>query len=683
MGEVTSPDVLSHNVLGLEHMQRGFALPSRRDHVRNEDGAWRIYEDGRTVAIHGRDGQREGDRAAEQLLSSDPNTPLVVIVGLGLGFALDGLERRAWSGTVLALEPEPATIPPLLERRDWRAWIDSGRLRILAAPDFVGASDGWKLFGDGASAPPLLVNPALAQIRPAEVKQAQALVNKIRSEARSNHAARQAHAGPYLLHTLRNLSAIASEGDASTLAGIGRGTPAILVAAGPSLDRALPMLRRLQHCALIIAVDTASLALLHAGVTPHLVVAVDPAEHNARHLTDLPACPDTWLVTEGSIDPLAIRAFAGRTFFFCVSDHEPWPWLRSRGRQVATLRAWGSVLTTTFDLALRMECDPIAFVGTDLSFTGDRLYARGVSYEQDWRRRADYGVRREAQWLEAIDQWPRMVAADVNGGETRTAAHLVAFRDWLVEQMRREPNRRFINATGAGILHGAHVTIAPDELPAMVEAPHSDLPALVRAAYRPFDGAALLHAASELSRSARNTDSDPTIARWEAFAPGLARDRMLDALEDGMRSRSDHTAPTSASNDAHTTGAYALVDLDGLQGIARELELVPLSMPAHRMEAGVKGARRYCFRSTAARIITCAVYPPDGAVWENGKPLTRASDHDHIEPGAYVIWRDEVQFRATDDSDPRTNGRHYTVLVPHAIDYIERLPAEEILRRGL
>ena len=46
------------------------------------------------------------------------------------------------------------------------------------------------------------------------------------------------------------------------------------------------------------------------------------------------------------------------------------------------------------------------------------------------------------------------IKPDVNGEPIRTAPHLVSFRDWLIEQMRRHPTHRFINATGAGLLMG-------------------------------------------------------------------------------------------------------------------------------------------------------------------------------------------------------------------------------------
>jgi len=72
-----------------------------------------------------------------------------------------------------------------------------------------------------------------------------------------------------------------------------------------------------------VAVDTAVRPLLAAGIRPHLVVAVDPQEVNARHLCVLPDTEGMWLVAESSIRPETFDQFCGRCFIFRVSDHQP------------------------------------------------------------------------------------------------------------------------------------------------------------------------------------------------------------------------------------------------------------------------------------------------------------------------------------------------------------------------
>src|SRR5262249_55438366 len=160
---------------------------------------------------------------------------------------------------------------------------------------------------------------------PEFVERARKLAARAWFGASANQDARRENAARYLLNTLRNLPRIAREGDAAAFDGAGTGVPAILVGAGPSLDANIPQLLAVADRALIIAAAPAARPLLHAGITPDLIVAVDPTERNARHLIELPQHADTWLVAEGSLDPCALDEFAGRTFFGRLGPHHPWP----------------------------------------------------------------------------------------------------------------------------------------------------------------------------------------------------------------------------------------------------------------------------------------------------------------------------------------------------------------------
>ena len=203
--------------------------------VREIDGVWKVETNGRAVAIHSRDPQREADTAVSRLLAQTPS--LIVALGLGLGYLLDALDRAGWAGKVLAIEPEPATVEPLMQRPIARDWLRDGRLRVLVAPAFDGASDSWPLFDDGRAEPAVHVNSTLERLYPEAVQTGRALAARLRAEAASNAHARQTLGARYLLNTLRNLPAIAGEGNVADLFGAAA-TPAIVIAAGPSLDRA-------------------------------------------------------------------------------------------------------------------------------------------------------------------------------------------------------------------------------------------------------------------------------------------------------------------------------------------------------------------------------------------------------------------------------------------------------------
>lgn len=420
----------------------------------SSSGSTLVLRDGdRWVPVHSRrDPLREVERALSSCHPAEEST--LFVIGFGLGYVADLLEQRLWTGSIVALEPDAASVRACLARRDWSSWLAGGRLSWVWAPDYRGLDAIVPTLSPHHDEPRILVNPVLARCHASLVEEATRRATRAWFGARANQDAKRRMAGRYLLNTLRNARTLARAGDVSSLSGCFAGVPAVVVAAGPSLDRNLPELAAHRQGAVLIAVDTALRPLLTAGLAPDLVVAVDPTEANARHLVDLPPCEATYLVGEGSLDPEAIRSFADRQFVFRVGDHHPWPWLRAQGLDRGRLRAWGSVLTTAFDLALVMGCDPIVFAGADLAFTDGRPYARGTTYEEDWRRDAAWGQRLEDVWRARINEWPDTREVDVHGRAVRTAPHLVAFRDWLATESAAATGRRIVNATGHGILHG-------------------------------------------------------------------------------------------------------------------------------------------------------------------------------------------------------------------------------------
>ena len=216
--------------------------------------------------------------------------------------------------------------------------------------------------------------------------------------AKANANARRQFAPRYLTNTIRNASALVAGSDIRALRDAYRGIPAVITAAGPSLDNALDPLRDLRDRGLLIACDTTLRPLIANGVTPQLVVGADPGERNARHFQAVGDCHDTWLVAESALDPSVAPRFGNRSFWFRVADHHPWPWYRELGIDVGTVEVWGSVLTAAFQVAILAGCDPIVLVGADFSWTDGRPYARGTTYEFDWAYSAAIGNDLRDAW---------------------------------------------------------------------------------------------------------------------------------------------------------------------------------------------------------------------------------------------------------------------------------------------
>jgi len=496
--------------------------------------------DGRGIRLHSaHDPATEADRFLTAVLPA-ALPPTVFVVGSGLGYVLEALERRAAGTKVIAIEPFPAIARAMLERRDWREWIRSGRLTILLGPHYLGAADAWKAVDARAAAPSILEHPVLNREFPAEVGRARRLADAIVLGAQANDDARKKFAGRYLLNTLANLPALVAEGDVACLRDLYRGIPAIVVAAGPSLDNTIQRLRGLEDRVLIVAVDTALRPLRAAGIRPHFVVAVDPSELNANHLMGVADTGGTWLVAEGSIDRRVFSEFTGRTFSFKVSDHHPWPWLRAHGFDRGPLRAWGSVVTTAFDLACHAGCNPVVFVGADLAYTDGVHYCRGTIHEDAANHQAPVAARADAfaAWLRD-HQRNTCMETDIRGASVVSTPDFVQFRDWLVSHSAAMQPRRVLNATGAGILSGGAITqidLATMSFPPLAEGADAMQARLDAAWRRTLHGRDLCAEALAASMARHEGDRMPLEA-WLAFAGDTATaEQITGGVEASWRS---------------------------------------------------------------------------------------------------------------------------------------------------
>lgn len=493
----------AHQTLPVDRL----AAPSETVRIQESNGAATLLlrRSGAWIALNSRrDPVTEAGRWLDEALP-DAGASTAIVIGTGLGYVLDALDARRPEVRVLAIEPTPECARALLDHRDWAERVGAGRLRVLVGPDFAGTDDVlWMLEG---TTPPVVTHPTLAHELPNEVAAAQRAAARAVYAAQANRDARLANAGRYLTNTLRNAATISSESDVSRLDGLFAGRPAVVISAGPSLDRSLDDLRRLQDQALLIAVDTALRPLLASGVVPHLVVALDPTRGNAEHMLDLPDPSGVYLIAEGSVNQEAFAPFRGRTFVFRVADHHPWPWLASLGCDRGRLQVWGSVATAAFDVARRVGANPIIFCGQDLAYTNGRSYCRGTTWE---RTATPAGKRAE------------IADVDIRGDKTTTASHLVSFRDWLVEQSRDE-SRRYVNASEGGILRGGRLELLAlaDALSGSPTVDRGSVRDRLRAAHLP--GGTRVDVAAATTALARTIDTDanshpePT-ASWLTFA---------------------------------------------------------------------------------------------------------------------------------------------------------------------
>lgn len=506
----------------------------------------------RDVPLHDQaDPLGEARTQLSAVTAADPKA--VAIVGAGLGYLTQAARMRWPQAVIVVLEP----LRELAEAAQARtpALYERGRVHVLTGPDYAGAEALWKVF-DAADAvspssglsPAVVVHPVMAQAAPAPIAKALRVARRAIDAATMNAKAREDNAWRYLLNTLRNVAHIVNGPDPARLRGRFTGVPAIVVGAGPSLDHTMDALRAVAGRALLVATDTSWRPLVGAGIDPHLVVATDPSEANGRHLRGVGGADRTWLLAEGSVDPGALHALRGRAGVFRIAGHHPWPWLQGLGLTREVVKAWGSVLTSAYDIAITAGCSPVIFVGADLSFTERRPYCRGTTMEEDWARHVARGASLRRVWEDSIAVRTLLNEPDIRGSETATSPHLLEFRNWLVAQARTEPAGRVVNATGAGILMGPGIMQA-DLASTLADAPEVDA-ALRETIAQALESPGETPARARLAEALRAFE--PHVGEWLRFGrPRLTAADIQAAAAAGLESleRPDTAGPACRADE--------------------------------------------------------------------------------------------------------------------------------------
>lgn len=239
--------------------------------------------------------------------------------------------------------------------------------------------------------------------------------------------------------------------------------PALLVGAGPSLRKSLPLIRSLADRCLILACDTALKPLLRAGIRPQGVHVLDAQPHTLLHLRgeDL---SDIVIFADLVVHPhLAEKLGPAKWIFSTTAKY----YFDAAGRPVqlqtpgaamagthagsiGALQSGGSVATSAFDLLRFLGASPILMAGTDLAWTWRQLHCVGTHHYEKW-----LGSQRRTQPLEhtneaLIQRRVRSAVPGLSGHDVLGDHALDLYRHWFEESIAGLPELPVWNLTADG-----------------------------------------------------------------------------------------------------------------------------------------------------------------------------------------------------------------------------------------
>lgn len=149
-------------------------------------------------------------------------------------------------------------------------------------------------------------------------------------------------------------------------------TPAIVVAAGPSVGKQIEELKRAKGKAVIFAVDRIVDYLLDSGLEPDFIVTIDPIKpvRYFSRRTDI-MIP---LICFMNSNPEILEAHKGRKIFCRCNPFLDKVYTDAK-KVPPEINSGTSVATTAFSACIELGFEKIILVGQDLAYDGDKTHA--------------------------------------------------------------------------------------------------------------------------------------------------------------------------------------------------------------------------------------------------------------------------------------------------------------------
>lgn len=388
---------------------------------------------------------RDAERSASTLANAGRNG--YVFAGAALGLVPELYGTSFPREPVIVIEPDIYLFLLFLASRPLDTLFAHARLAFLVgttateACAFLERLDFQDL--------PVYENPAITGANKAWFAEFAELRARNREKREINANTLRRFGGLWLSNMCKNLGEMRARDGIDRYRDAFAGYPALVLAAGPSLDRVLPLLGELRKRCLVIAVDTAVRACVRAGVEPDFIVLVDPQYWNWRHLDGV-SCPHSVLVTESAAWPAVFR-FPCRDIVLCGSLFPLGKFLENRALARGELGAGGSVSTTAWDFARFLGCREVFMAALDLGFPDLKTHFTGSIFED---RTHTVSTRLEpaetAGYLALYGAGPYPVP-DYRGGTVLTDKRLNLYAWWFESRLARFPECKTSTITPEGV----------------------------------------------------------------------------------------------------------------------------------------------------------------------------------------------------------------------------------------
>lgn len=357
--------------------------------------------------------ERYVDKALE--VSADPRYDIYIVAGESAGEIVDILKRREYARVLRWESLQDEADPSKIDIKKTDRAFDSIPELAQCRPQRV-----WCLWGIDQSCPVDIRDELDARLRKAMINR-----NTISTFGAS-----------WARNFIQNIPNIARCGrDTLAAKDLLKGSGALVIGAGPSLDTHIDWIRQQTPKPVIIAAYKALKALHQNGITPDFVVMLDPNQQ-LRHLEGVDLSGVAGFLAEVSVRPDVLAQVERAVMPYFAGDGTRVLASVFGNVKIPTVPTGGSVFHTGLQLAKLLGCSEITLIGADFGFPDDRLYASGSGEGDRFFVSNDKRTYQRAP-LDAAQRVGILITAEANDGSIlATSLELDAYRRWTEEFIR-------------------------------------------------------------------------------------------------------------------------------------------------------------------------------------------------------------------------------------------------------
>lgn len=416
------------------------------EETRRENKTLFINKDGKTTYFHSKyNPLREADAIVDEYKDVKEDTN-VIFYGTGLGYHIDSFLEKYPNVNYCIYEPIPELLYTYLSYKPIKDLPSKNLMSIVMGIEEQKITKLLKQFINKNRGNILLVElPIHKQIFSQEYENFLSLFKRMIKSKRSKLHTDYAFQKRWIINSMKNFSDVISTpniimGNKEKF----KGKPAILVAAGPSLNEEIENIRYIKEngLAYIFSVGSAINTLIYHDIYPDCICTYDPKETNQKVIAKVKekGISDIPMIFGSSVGYETLEEYPGEKYHMLTSqDTIANYFLRTvDNEKIDMVLDAPSIAVVTMQLLYTLGFGPIVLVGQNLAYRGKERHSEGVYYSSEvTEKEMDNGI-----WVK-----------DVYDNEVLTNEGFNSMREQMELYIKEFPNLEVINTTK----DGAHI----------------------------------------------------------------------------------------------------------------------------------------------------------------------------------------------------------------------------------